>query len=62
MFLLPLCNARAQSAFPQMNCPFVKAFLTVAATYGEAPLSAKGNVPLAQSLQTKVLAAIKAIS
>ncbi|HKN54508.1 MAG TPA: substrate-binding domain-containing protein [Amycolatopsis sp.] len=40
----------------------VKAFLTVAATYGEAPLSAKGNVPLAQSLQTKVLAAIKAIS
>ena len=40
----------------------VKAFLTVAATDGQAPLSAKGYVPLAQSLQTKVLAAIKAIS
>ena len=42
--------------------PAVKAFLTVAATDGQAPLSAKGYVPLAQSLQTKVLAAIKAIS
>ena len=40
----------------------VKAFLTVAATDGQQPLSAKGYVPIPQSLQTKVLAAVKAIS
>ena len=40
----------------------VKAFLTVAATDGQAPLSAKGYVPIPQSLQTKVLTAVKAIS
>jgi phosphate transport system substrate-binding protein len=48
-------------ADPQVS-QAVKAFLTVAATEGQQPLSAKGYVPLAQSLQTKVLAAIKAIS
>jgi len=40
----------------------VKAFLTVAATVGQEPLSAKGYVPIPQSLQTKVLASIQAIS
>ena len=40
----------------------VKAFLTVAATDGQQPLSAKGYVPIPQSLQTKVLASIQAIS
>ncbi|MGW3961969.1 phosphate ABC transporter substrate-binding protein PstS [Amycolatopsis sp. NPDC005003] len=40
----------------------VKAFLTVAATEGQQPLSAKGYVPIPQSLQTKVLTAVKAIS
>ena len=40
----------------------VKAFLTVAATAGQEPLSAKGYVPIPQSLQTKVLTAVKAIS
>ncbi len=40
----------------------VKAFLTVAATDGQQPLSAKGYVPIPQSLQTKVLAAVQAIS
>jgi phosphate transport system substrate-binding protein len=40
----------------------VKAFLTVAATDGQQPLSAKGYVPLPDSLQAKVLTAIKAIA
>ena len=40
----------------------VKAFLTVSATDGQQPLSAKGYVPIPQSLQTKVLAAVQAIS
>jgi phosphate transport system substrate-binding protein len=40
----------------------VKAFLTVAATDGQQPLSAKGYVPLPASLQAKVLTAIAAIS
>ncbi len=40
----------------------VKAFLTVAATDGQQPLSAKGYVPIPQSLQTKVLTAVQAIS
>ncbi|HWD02225.1 MAG TPA: phosphate ABC transporter substrate-binding protein PstS [Amycolatopsis sp.] len=40
----------------------VKAFLTVSATTGQQQLSAKGYVPIPQSLQDKVLTAIKAIS
>nr|WP_202506379.1 phosphate ABC transporter substrate-binding protein PstS [Amycolatopsis rubida] len=40
----------------------VKAFLTVAATEGQRPLSSKGYVPIPQSLQDKVLTAVKAIS
>ncbi|GAA1984781.1 phosphate ABC transporter substrate-binding protein PstS [Amycolatopsis minnesotensis] len=40
----------------------VKAFLTVAATDGQKPLSEKGYVPIPQSLQDKVLTAIKAIA
>ncbi|MBB4687580.1 phosphate ABC transporter substrate-binding protein PstS [Amycolatopsis jiangsuensis] len=40
----------------------VKAFLTVSATQGQQPLSAKGYVPIPQSLQDKVLTAVKAIS
>ncbi|WP_158884422.1 phosphate ABC transporter substrate-binding protein PstS [Amycolatopsis anabasis] len=40
----------------------VKAFLTVAATDGQQPLSEKGYVPIPQSLQTKVLDSIKAIA
>lgn len=40
----------------------VKAFLTVAATDGQQPLSSKGYVPIPQSLQSKVLTAVKAIS
>ncbi|EME56925.1 phosphate ABC transporter substrate-binding protein PstS [Amycolatopsis decaplanina] len=40
----------------------VKAFLTVAATDGQKPLSEKGYVPIPQSLQDKVLTAVKAIA
>ncbi|WP_037353946.1 phosphate ABC transporter substrate-binding protein PstS [Amycolatopsis orientalis] len=40
----------------------VKAFLSVAATDGQKPLSEKGYVPIPQSLQDKVLTAVKAIS
>ncbi|RJQ77520.1 phosphate ABC transporter substrate-binding protein PstS [Amycolatopsis panacis] len=40
----------------------VKAFLTVSATDGQQPLSAKGYVPIPQGLQEKVLTAVKAIS
>ncbi|WP_370945478.1 phosphate ABC transporter substrate-binding protein PstS [Amycolatopsis sp. cg5] len=40
----------------------VKAFLNVAATDGQKPLSDKGYVPIPSSLQTKVLEAIKAIA
>ncbi|WP_033296124.1 phosphate ABC transporter substrate-binding protein PstS [Amycolatopsis jejuensis] len=40
----------------------IKAFLTVSATEGQQPLSAKGYVPIPQSLQDKVLTAVKAIS
>ncbi|GAA3558513.1 phosphate ABC transporter substrate-binding protein PstS [Amycolatopsis ultiminotia] len=40
----------------------VKAFLTVSATDGQQPLSDKGYVPIPQSLQDKVLTAVKAIS
>jgi len=40
----------------------VKAFLTVAATNGQQPLSSKGYVPIPQSLQTKVLDSVKAIA
>ncbi|RZQ65321.1 phosphate ABC transporter substrate-binding protein PstS [Amycolatopsis suaedae] len=40
----------------------VKAFLSVAATDGQAPLSEKGYVPISQGLQTKVLAAVNAIA
>ncbi|MGW7530816.1 phosphate ABC transporter substrate-binding protein PstS [Amycolatopsis sp. NPDC054798] len=40
----------------------VKAFLTVSATDGQQPLSAKGYVPIPQSLQDKVLKAVKEIS
>jgi len=40
----------------------VKAFLNVSATDGQKPLSDKGYVPLPDSLQTKVLASIAAIS
>ena len=40
----------------------VKAFLTVSATDGQKPLSEKGYVPIPQSLQDKVLTAVKAIS
>jgi phosphate transport system substrate-binding protein len=40
----------------------VKAFLTVAATAGQTPLADKGYVPIPQSVQDKVLTAIKAIA
>jgi phosphate transport system substrate-binding protein len=40
----------------------VKAFLTVAATDGQKPLSDKGYVPIPQKLQDKVLTAIQAIA
>ncbi|HEV7974757.1 phosphate ABC transporter substrate-binding protein PstS [Amycolatopsis sp.] len=40
----------------------VKAFLNVSATDGQAPLSAKGYVPIPSTLQEKVLAAIAAIA
>jgi phosphate transport system substrate-binding protein len=40
----------------------VKAFLTVAATTAQQPIADKGFVPLPQSLQDKVLAAVSAIS
>ncbi|KZB85192.1 phosphate ABC transporter substrate-binding protein PstS [Amycolatopsis regifaucium] len=40
----------------------VKAFLTVAATDGQKPLADKGYVPIPQSLQDKVLTAVKAIA
>lgn len=40
----------------------VKAFLTVAATDGQKPLSEKGYVPIPQSLQDKVLTAVKAVA
>ncbi|MGW4482255.1 phosphate ABC transporter substrate-binding protein PstS [Amycolatopsis sp. NPDC004368] len=40
----------------------VKAFLTVSATTGQQQLSSKGYVPIPQSLQDKVLTAVKAIS
>ena len=40
----------------------VKAFLNVAATDGQAPLSDKGYVPIPTTLQQKVLAAIAAIA
>ncbi|MFC9256013.1 phosphate ABC transporter substrate-binding protein PstS [Amycolatopsis thailandensis] len=40
----------------------VKAFLNVAATDGQKPLSDKGYVPIPQSLQDKVLTAVKAIA
>ncbi|MFI5607351.1 phosphate ABC transporter substrate-binding protein PstS [Amycolatopsis sp. NPDC051903] len=40
----------------------LKAFLTVAATTGQQQLSSKGYVPIPQSLQDKVLTAVKAIS
>ncbi|AGM10331.1 phosphate ABC transporter substrate-binding protein PstS [Amycolatopsis keratiniphila] len=40
----------------------VKAFLNVAATDGQKPLSEKGYVPIPQSLQDKVLTAVKAIA
>jgi phosphate transport system substrate-binding protein len=40
----------------------VKAFLNVAATDGQTPLSEKGYVPIPTKLQEKVLAAIAAIS
>ena len=40
----------------------VKAFLNVAATDGQAPLSEKGYVPIPTKLQEKVLAAIAAIA
>jgi phosphate transport system substrate-binding protein len=40
----------------------VKAFLTVSATTAQQPIADKGFVPLPQSLQTKVLTAISAIS
>ncbi|MFF0146470.1 phosphate transport system substrate-binding protein [Amycolatopsis sulphurea] len=40
----------------------IKAFLTVSATDGQQPLSAKGYVPIPQGLQEKVLTAVKAIS
>ncbi|MFI7116674.1 phosphate ABC transporter substrate-binding protein PstS [Amycolatopsis sp. NPDC049868] len=40
----------------------VKAFLNVSATDGQKPLSEKGYVPIPQSLQDKVLTAVKAIA
>ncbi|QRP46383.1 phosphate ABC transporter substrate-binding protein PstS [Amycolatopsis sp. FDAARGOS 1241] len=40
----------------------LKAFLTVSATTGQQQLSSKGYVPIPQSLQDKVLTAVKAIS
>ncbi|OZM71517.1 phosphate ABC transporter substrate-binding protein PstS [Amycolatopsis antarctica] len=40
----------------------VKAFLTVAATDGQQPLTEKGFVPIPQSLQAKVLTAAQAIA
>jgi phosphate transport system substrate-binding protein len=40
----------------------VKAFLTVAATSGQAPLPDKGYVPIPKTLQDKVLTAINAIA
>ncbi|HEY2060254.1 phosphate ABC transporter substrate-binding protein PstS [Amycolatopsis sp. NBC_01480] len=40
----------------------IKAFLNTAATTGQQQLSSKGYVPIPQSLQDKVLTAIKAIS
>jgi phosphate transport system substrate-binding protein len=53
-----VCSAGNDPATTQA----LKAFLTVAATDAQAPIAQQGFVPLPQGLQTKVLAAIKAIA